>query len=103
MTDERDETESGHGAARDLRMLMYSHKALRDGYLSLIPYVGFVFGPKAFESYIRSRLESGMRDNPVRWHATAGGGPGRDWFSRVGRLDRVDFLQVRHSGVRVAE
>ena len=93
MTDERDETESGRGAARDLRMLMYSHKALRDGYLSLIPYVGFVFGPKAFESYIRSRLESGMRDNPVRWHALAGGVLGVIGFLASGGWIALTFFK----------
>ena len=72
MSEGRDEVGVDHMAARDLRTLVYSHKALRNGYLALLPYVGLAFGPMAFTAYIRSRLESGMTDNPGGWHALAG-------------------------------
>lgn len=70
---ETNEKRQSAAIPRDVRMLIHSHRALKFGYWSLIPFLGIAFGPLAFDAYIRSRLERAMGHNPGWLHALVGG------------------------------
>lgn len=60
-------------APRRVQMIEESTRSLRLGCWALVPFLGFVCGPVAFNCWVRSRVLSGLGTwNPARHHAACG-------------------------------
>jgi len=60
-------------APRRVQMIEESTRAMRLGCWALIPFLGFICGPVAFNCWVRSRVLSGLGTwNPAHRHALCG-------------------------------